>query len=136
MGTRPSSCASRPPTVSTSSASMVTSNNSSSSATGSRAVTRAVPGTSHSTGARSVSYSSAISPTISSRMSSIVTRPAVPPYSSMAIATWIRCVCICRSNSSTGLLSGTNVAGRMTFSIRSASSAPACSRSQATMSLR
>ena len=107
IGTRPSSWASRPPTVSTSSASTVTPNSSSSSVTGSRAVTRAVPGASHSTGARSVSYSSAISPTISSRMSSIVTRPAVPPYSSMTIATWIRMLCICRSSSSTGLLSGT-----------------------------
>ena len=75
--------------------------------TGSRAVTRAVPGASHSTGARSLSYSSAISPTISSRMSSIVTRPAVPPYSSMTMATWIRWVCICLSSSSIGLLSGT-----------------------------
>ena len=83
MGTRPSSWASSPPTVSTSSASTVTPNSSSSSVTGSRAVTRAVPGASHSTGARSLSYSS------------------------MTIATWIRMLCICRSSSSTGLLSGT-----------------------------
>ena len=34
----------------------------------------------------STSYSSRISPTISSRMSSIVTRPAVPPYSSLTMA--------------------------------------------------
>ena len=37
------------------------------------------------------SYSSVISPTISSRMSSMVTRPAVPPYSSTTTAMWIRC---------------------------------------------
>jgi len=39
-------------------------------------------------GISSVSYSSVISPTISSRMSSMVSRPAVPPYSSTAIAMW------------------------------------------------
>ncbi len=60
-----------------------------------------------------MSYSSAISPTISSRMSSIVTSPAVPPYSSITMAAWVRCACISLSRSSTGLLSGTKVAGRM-----------------------
>ena len=37
-------------------------------------------------GSISTSYSSRISPTISSSRSSIVTRPAVPPYSSTTIA--------------------------------------------------
>ena len=49
-------------------------------------------------------------------MSSIVTRPAKPPYSSTTIAMWIRWACISRSSSSTGLDSGTNVGGRMTSS--------------------
>ena len=69
--------------------------------------TRAVSSSMRSTGARSTSYSSVISPTISSRMSSMVTRPAVPPYSSMTIAMWVRVACISRSSSSTGLDSGT-----------------------------
>ena len=41
-------------------------------------------------GTSSASYSSVISPTISSRMSSMVTTPAVPPYSSTTIAMWLR----------------------------------------------
>src|SRR5260370_34192517 len=86
IGTRPSRWASSPPTVSTSSASLRTPNSSASSSTGSRAVTPARPSPSHSTGGCSLSYSSAISPTISSRMSSMVTSPAVPPYSSITIA--------------------------------------------------
>ena len=53
------------------------------------------------------SYSSAISPTISSMMSSMVTSPAVPPYSSTTTAKWLWSRCISRSRSSTGLLSGT-----------------------------
>ncbi len=53
----------------------------------SRAVTRYRPSPRSSTGGSSRSYSSVISPTISSRMSSIVTMPAVPPYSSMTTAT-------------------------------------------------
>ena len=57
-----------------------------------------------------------ISPTISSRMSSIVTRPAVPPYSSMTIAMWVRWLCISRSSSSTGFDSGTQTGGRATSS--------------------
>ena len=52
---------------------------------------------------------SVISPTISSRSSSIVTRPAVPPYSSTAIAMWTRWDCRSRSRSSTSFESGTNV---------------------------
>ena len=61
--------------------------------------------------AASRSYSSAISPTISSRMSSMVTRPAVPPYSSTTMAKWVWSRCISRSRSSTGLLSGTKCIG-------------------------
>ena len=62
------------------------------------------------------SYSSVISPTISSRMSSIVTSPAVPPYSSMTTATCTCLACISRSSSSTGFDSGMKYAGRMTSS--------------------
>ncbi|ARZ70212.1 hypothetical protein SMD11_4615 [Streptomyces albireticuli] len=54
-----------------------------------------------------------ISPTISSRMSSIVTMPAVPPYSSMTTAQWVRCCCISRSRSPAFLVSGTKTAGRI-----------------------
>ena len=75
--------------------------------------TRVEPSASCSTPGASRSYSSAISPTISSRMSSIVTRPAVPPYSSTTIAKWLWSRCISRSRSSTGLLSGTKCMGRM-----------------------
>src|SRR5699024_3418372 len=113
-GTRPRTNATRPPTVSTSSTSRSRSGNSSANSPyGRRAVTRTRPSSSHCTGGTSWSYSSVISPTISSTMSSKVTRPAVPPYSSMAIATWLRCCCISRNSSSMGLLSGTYCAGRM-----------------------
>jgi hypothetical protein len=44
------------------------------------------PSPSSTTGSVSTSYSSRISPTISSSRSSSVTRPAVPPYSSTTIA--------------------------------------------------
>ena len=37
----------------------------------------------------------------------MVTSPAVPPYSSITIAMWVRLACISRSNSSTGFDSGT-----------------------------
>src|SRR5699024_6793216 len=89
-GTRPSSSASSPPTVSTSSptsSGKSTSNSSASSSSPSRAESRYRPSRRSSTGATSVvSYSSTISPTISSRMSSIDTRPAIPPYSSTSTA--------------------------------------------------
>ncbi|KIX78661.1 hypothetical protein SF12_07930 [Streptomyces sp. MBRL 601] len=78
-----------------------------------RAVTRQRPSPSSSTGGSSRSYSSVISPTISSRMSSMVTIPAVPPYSSMTTATWLRCCCISRSRSPAFLVSGTKTAGRI-----------------------
>ena len=85
------------------------------SSTGSRAATRSRPSSSRATsGTSSASYSSVISPTISSRMSSIVTTPAVPPYSSTTIAMWLRVRCISLSSSSMRLLSGTYTAGRMT----------------------
>ncbi len=57
----------------------------------------------------------------------MVTSPAVPPYSSITIARWIWRACICRSSSSIGLLSGTNVAGRMIEETASADSASRCS---------
>src|SRR6185295_13871124 len=40
--------------------------------------------------ASSKSYSSSMSPTICSSTSSIVTRPATPPYSSITMAMWLR----------------------------------------------
>ena len=70
-----------------------------------------------------MSYSSAISPTISSRMSSIVTRPAVPPYSSTTMATCTRAACMSFSNSSAGLESGTKEVARMSESTVSSRSA-------------
>ena len=45
-------------------------------------------------------------------MSSRVTSPAVPPYSSMTIAMWKRLRCISRRSSATPLVSGTKCAGR------------------------
>jgi hypothetical protein len=59
------------------------------------------------------SCSSRISPTISSSRSSIVTRPAVPPYSSTTIASENLPRCISRSSSETRLVSGTSVIGRI-----------------------
>ena len=50
----------------------------------------------------------------------MVTRPAVPPYSSTTITRWVRAACISDSRSSTGLDSGTNVAGRITSATGSA----------------
>ena len=61
---------------------------------------------------------SVISPTISSRMSSIVIRPAVPPYSSTTTSMCCRLACISESSASTGLESGTKWAGRITSSMR------------------
>ena len=60
------------------------------------------------------SYSSVISPTISSIRSSMVTSPAVPPYSSTTSAMWLRSRCMSRSRASARLESGTKFAGRMT----------------------
>ncbi len=43
----------------------------------------------------------------------MVTMPAVPPYSSMTTATWLRSRCISRSRSPAFLVSGTKAAGRI-----------------------
>jgi hypothetical protein len=56
-------------------------------------------------------------------MSSMVTSPAVPPYSSMTMATWMWSRCISRSRSPAFLLSGTNDAGRIAVSTCSDSAA-------------
>ncbi|SKU14602.1 Uncharacterised protein [Mycobacteroides abscessus subsp. abscessus] len=115
-GTRPRSSASRPPTVSTSrSSSNSMPYSSPRSSIGNLAETRNISSPSSSTGATSSwSYSSAISPTISSSTSSMVTSPAIAPYSSTSSAMCLRCCCISRSSSSSGLESGTNTAGRIT----------------------
>ena len=114
-GTRPSSNASSPPTVSTSrSSSNSMWYSSPTSSIDNRAETRNSLFPRSSIGATSsVSYSSAISPTISSNTSSMVTSPAIPPYSSTSRAMWLRSCCISRSSSSSGLESGTKTAGRM-----------------------
>src|SRR5450631_2120946 len=113
IGTSPMVFPSRPPTVSTSSSSRVTSKSSARSSTCIVAGTRVEPSSSSSTPGASRSYSSSISPTISSRMSSRVTKPAVPPYSSMTMAKWFWSRCISRNRSSMGLLSGMYSAGRI-----------------------
>ncbi len=66
----------------------------------------------------------------------MVTRPAVPPYSSTAIAMCTRWDCRSRSRSSTSLESGTNVAARIRESIRSVVSDSRCSKTRLTTSLR
>ncbi len=60
-----------------------------------------------STSDSSRSYSSWISPTISSTTSSMVIRPAVPPYSSTTMAMCRLVTCISCSSSSTAFVSGT-----------------------------
>ena len=57
------------------------------------------------------SNSSSISPTISSRMSSMVTMPLVPPYSSMTIAMWLCLLLNSFSRSATFFVSGMNTGG-------------------------
>ena len=47
-------------------------------------------------------------------MSSSVTTPMNPPYSSTTIAMWIRFFCMSRSRSPIGFIHGLNTAGRMT----------------------
>ena len=66
----------------------------------------------------------------------MVTSPAVPPYSSITMARWIRSCCISRSSSSTGLLSGTKVAGRITEVTLATDSCSGCSWLLVTRSLR
>src|SRR2546427_483523 len=63
------------------------------------------------------SYSSRISPTISSSKSSIDTSPAVPPYSSTTIIMWTFSVRISSSSSSTFFCSGVNLIGRRILSM-------------------
>ena len=60
-------------------------------------------------------------------MSSIVTMPSVPPYSSTTTARWVRLARISASAASTGLLPGSSGAGRaMSPTVRtSGSPAPA-----------
>ena len=111
-GTADSALASRPPTESTSSSSTSRPNSSPSSSTAIRGLTRKVPASTTTTSGSARSYSSAISPTISSRASSRVTSPATPPYSSTTMARCTDCCCISRSRESTRWVSGTNVAGR------------------------
>ena len=60
----------------------------------------------------------------------------MPPYSSMTMARWIRRCCISLSSSSTGLLSGTKVAGRITAVTGSTDSRSGCSWLIVTRSLR
>ena len=81
------------------------------------------PPPSSTIGSDSTSYSSRISPTISSSRSSMVTSPAVPPYSSTTIAICVCCRWNCFSSSGTRLLSGTTTAGRSSGVIGRASSA-------------
>ena len=64
----------------------------------------------------SMSYSSTISPTSSSRQSSSVISPATPPYSSATIARWNFSACISRISRPTGLFSGMKRTGRATSS--------------------
>ena len=70
------------------------------------------PSASTAIGSPSTSYSSLISPTSSSTMSSILTTPAVPPYSSIATANVMRLPCNSFSSSAIFLVSGTRNAGR------------------------
>ena len=77
-----------------------------------RASTIASVGVTSCTGCSRASNSSSISPTISSIRSSVVTRPAVPPYSSTTMAMDIRCWRISASSSSIFFDSGTKWAGR------------------------
>ena len=66
----------------------------------------------------------------------MVTRPAVPPYSSTTIATWVRRACMSRISSSAGLESGTKKDGRITVSMRSVVSASCLSKTRLVTSLR
>ena len=63
-----------------------------------------------------------MSPTIISTISSMETRPSVPPYSSMTSAIWVRVACIRTSRSSAGIERGTKSTGRKMSAV--SSSAP------------
>src|SRR5205823_8394067 len=82
------------------------------SSIGRRPLTSSAPSSSGFTWGSSRSYSSAISPTISSSRSSSVTSPSVSPYSSTTIAMCVFFACISRSSSDTFFDSGTNIALR------------------------
>src|SRR5688572_18067 len=112
-GTRPIAWKMSPPTVATSSRSNRCPSAVESSSSDTRPDTQKRRPSCSSIGASSTSYSSRISPTISSRMSSMVTSPAVPPYSSTTIAMCVPVARKSRSCCSTILEPGTNVAGRM-----------------------
>ncbi len=64
----------------------------------------------------SASFSSRMSPTISSRMSSSVTRPAVPPNSSLTMAMCRRLARMSARIFAAGWLSATNMTGDRTSS--------------------
>ncbi|CFN72842.1 Uncharacterised protein [Bordetella pertussis] len=70
----------------------------------------------------SSSNSSSMSPTICSSTSSMVTRPEMPPCSSMTIARWLRLARNSRSSTFRRLTSGMNTAGRTSERISSAGS--------------
>ena len=88
------------------------SNRSASSSTATRPSIRISSSESRTTIGSSTSYSSWISPTISSRRSSIETRPAVPPYSSRTIAMWTFLRWKSWSRSSIDIDSGANSGAR------------------------
>ncbi len=89
-GTRPRCVSRYPPTVSNPSRSMRTPSRWATSSMSTLPLKTKRPPPSSTIGSDSTSYSSRISPTISSSMSSIVTSPAVPPYSSTTMA-----ICVC-----------------------------------------
>src|SRR6266850_72539 len=81
-------------------------------------------------GGSSLSCSSSISPTICSTMSSIDTRPSVPPYSSTTSAKWMREACICAKRSIARIDGGTKSSLRMMFASISGSARSTARRSR------
>ncbi|MPN30918.1 hypothetical protein SDC9_178389 [bioreactor metagenome] len=78
--------------------------------------------------ASSKSYSSSMSPTICSSTSSMVTRPATPPYSLTTIAMWLRETRNSRSSTLRRFDSGMKTAGRSQS--RSSKCSSVCRRSR------
>src|SRR5207244_2585272 len=112
-GTRPNTAVTSPPTVPTFSPSLRGASRACSSrSTFTRPATTTAPSRSTLIGSASTSYSSLISPTISSTMSSTVTRPAVPPYSSITTAKLFRPAWNSFSRSAIFFVSGTTKAAR------------------------
>src|SRR6185295_8578744 len=112
-GTRPNTEVTSPPTVPTVSSSVSGASRACSSrSTFTRPATTTAPSFSTVIGSASWSYSSLISPTISSTMSSTVTRPAVPPYSSITTANVLRPAWNSFSRSAIFFVSGTTNAAR------------------------